>query len=143
MRSPRFSERCLNAKADAACSLLDGGLLLLYSGERPDGPEDLVDYEKMPLAVVRLRSPAFQPANHGRTVMRAVESVPGLSSGAPAWFRAATALGEAVFDGTCGPPQRQEERGARGEEYDMHVDGEVELDGEVRVQRLVYAESRG
>lgn len=150
MRSPRFSDRCLNAKADAACALLGGGYLLLYDGARPESADDLVDQaeEEVPLAVVRLRSPAFQPANHGRATARAVESVPGLRSGAPTWFRAVTKLGEAVFDGTCGPAPIIELGeavfdGARGEEFDMYVNGEIEVDGEVRVLRLVYAESRG
>lgn len=125
MRTPDYGDLCLNAKANAACALLNGGALHLF--------EDMT--EQPPLAVLKFGTPAFALAADGRCTALAIESGAGRRDGRASWFRCFTKLGEYVYGGSCGPADS-------GEAFDAYLDGDVQEGGEVRVSGFVYAERR-
>ena len=135
MRQPTFSAACRSVKADACLSALDGGRLLIFDGPQPPGPDVEPSVQTL-LAALPLGDPAFNPAVDGIAVARPIAQTPGLASGAPAWFRLETADRRAWIDGTVGPPGLPE-----AQRFDLELDGEIEQDGEVRIDRLVYVEA--
>jgi hypothetical protein len=136
MRDLRRSRLAVDAAASAVCSLLDGGKLLLFDGQKPGDPD--APQNQQPIAELFFDAPAFSPAGVG--TFNAGDVFPGLSvrrSGRPTWFRAVTSAGAPVFDGTVGkatfePPAAR---------YDLELDAEeVDLDSVVVVERMVYVE---
>ncbi len=142
MRDLTFSTLCADAKADATCCLLDGGLLRIYDGAKPETADTPVAGQTL-LASLRFGPAAFAPSGGAR---RAYAFAPCLGDvqGTPTWFRALTADGAVVFDGTVGPvPPRESERPLDGSDVcDMYVDGDVFEGGEVVVESLVYMEAK-
>lgn len=140
MRDPAFSDLCVDAKADAALRLLDGGYLRIYDGLKPDWPDDRV-LDQVCLAVLAFGTPAFAPSRKGRA--SAYAFLPRLADrqGTPAWFRTFTAAGQVMFDGTVGLRDARTNDGDR-EEYDMYVDGDLFEGGEVTVETFDYVERK-
>lgn len=138
MRDLRFSAAAANARAAAVTSTLDGGWVLVFDGPRPPGPTSHPDAACTLLARLQFGVPAFDPPARGRAEARPFRPCLGEVFGTPTWFRAVTARGEAVLDGTVGPKLRP--RDGLVDAYDMHVDGDVHEGGEVAVESFAYAE---
>ena len=101
-KRPRFSDVSADAAADARMALLDGGHLHLCAGKRPASVTTETDGSEM-LASLHFETPAFQPAQHGIATAHPItpdESAAG--SGRARWFRAVTAAGDVVIEGTVG-----------------------------------------
>lgn len=120
----RYSVLARNAKADAVCALLNGGLLVLMDELR----------DELPLAVLKFGTPAFLPAVEGAAKARAMVSGPGRREGMPRRFICITKVGEQVWGGTCGLRTKD------GPAFDMYVSQVVEEGGEVRVTGFTYVE---
>lgn len=137
MRDARFSGFLAASKAHAVAAHLDGAVVEVYDGERPEHPEDNVSTQVL-LARLELPDPAVEEiTSDGAVVIRPPDAVPALASGTPTWFRCLTSFGTLLFDGTVGP-----RLDPLLEAYDMFVDGPVEADGEFEVTRFVYVERR-
>jgi len=115
MSAPVFSDYARDARANAGARTLDGGSLRLLAW---DGVEVL--------AVVRFASPAFEPAAGGVALAHPMEPVPGLADGTPERWQCWTADGRLVVAGLVGPGQP------------LQIDGDVEQDGEVWIERFTY-----
>lgn len=89
-----------NAAADAVLSRLNGGLLRIYTGVMPATPEAAAvgqQLVELPFATV-----AFALAVGGRAVANPIERRNATARGRAGWFRAVTAAGATVYDGTVG-----------------------------------------
>lgn len=101
MRRPRLSSAGASAAAAAACALLDGGYLRIYSGAQPPTVDDSLGAQVL-LAELDFGSPAFGGVVDGRTTAHA-EDTDAKATGVASWFRAVEADGlTPVFDGTVG-----------------------------------------
>ena len=138
MRETRFSDYCVDTKADAALALLDRGHVYIYDGPKPDSCEAPVDPSCTRLADLRFGAPAFGHAHGGVAVAYAFAPCLGEVFGTPRWFRATTVADKPMFDGTVGPHPRS----AADEEYDMYIDGDVHEGGEVVVDLFRYVERK-
>lgn len=98
----RQAARAVNAAADAVTRLLDGGELRIYSGPQPGGPDASVPPSAVLLVACGFADPAFRPARNGIAEAKDLESGQAVASGPPTWFRAVTATGLAVYDGSAG-----------------------------------------
>jgi hypothetical protein len=127
---PSFSSLAVDIKADALLARLAGGRLLILGGERPSSA-NVPRWGCPVLADVKLNDPAFGPARGGEASLIPPRPAPGLQDGSPTWFRFETALGQALFDGSCGA----------GKKNDL-IMNPVQQDGEVWVEEFTYAESR-
>lgn len=96
----RRSSAAVTLEADAIGAALDGGELQIHAGAQPSGPD--VRVSAAPLVTIRFGSPAFGPAEAG--VSEARPMVPGIAtrSGVAAWFRAVSADGVPIYDGSVG-----------------------------------------
>ena len=91
-----------NAIVDATTRRLDGGVLRLYTGVRPATAEVAVG-RQTPLAALGLGVPAFLPALDGSADAHPLTPDPSAAGGGTAtWFRAWSAAGDAVLDGSVG-----------------------------------------
>lgn len=97
----KISTKTANVEADAVGSLLNNGYLRIFGGVKPiDGDGAIAD---SPLATLRFAQIAFRAAVDG--VISSYPIAPDMNTagtGEPTWFRAFTASGEPVFDGTVG-----------------------------------------
>jgi hypothetical protein len=96
----RRSLRARNAAADAVCRQLDGGQLAFYDGVRPSSCDARVSTP--PLAVLTFSTPAFAPAQQGIAVSAPLPATWATQAGRLTWWRAVTASGVPVCDGTVG-----------------------------------------
>lgn len=133
MRDPAFSTYCADAKAAAVTRLLDGGWLRVYDGRKPETADTPVTDQTL-LASLRFGEQAFRAPVYGRAEAYAFAPCLGDVQGTPTWFRALTARGAVVFDGTVGPL-------GTPEMFDMCMSGDVFEGGEVTVESLVYSEA--
>ena len=102
-----ISTAARNAAANAACDLVDGGsgpgLLRIYSGTQPAGPDTAIGAQVL-LAETDLSDPAWAAASSGVKVLD-VTPIPdgvGLAAGTATWFRMVDSAGVAVIDGSAG-----------------------------------------
>jgi hypothetical protein len=92
----------VNAEADAVCRLLDGGSLDLYDGSQP-GSADSPITTQVRLSRMQFGSPAFFPASNGIAKANTMSADPAAEgTGTATWFRAVSADGRTVFDGSVG-----------------------------------------
>jgi hypothetical protein len=140
VRETRFSDLCVDVKADAALALLDYGHVYIYDGPKPDSCEAPIDPRCTRLADLRFGSPAFGHAHGGLAIAYAFAPCLGDTFGTPRWFRATTESGKVMFDGTVGPRPR----GGLGgeEEFDMYSEGDIHEGGEVIVDLFRYLERK-
>src|SRR5689334_9212109 len=137
MHDPRFSVLAVDLKASALLSWLDNGWLNIFDGERPDGPDENVGTQVL-LARLQLGAPAFTEPSNGCAAATPVEPSPALASGRPTWFRLETKDGTALIDGTVGGSWSENTE----EAFDFTINGDIEAEGLVRVERLVYREQK-
>ena len=136
MRDPRFSVLAADAKCRVVASLLEGGRVLFFDGERPASVDDNVSTQTL-LAVVELGDPAFELPRDGRMLACPTPSVPAVAGGVPTWFRCEMVTGDVVFDGTVGL-----RRDPLLETFDAYVDGPCEAEAEFSIGRFAYVERR-
>lgn len=141
MRDLTFSDRCVDAKADAVCRQLDGGLLRLYDGVKPETADTPVAGQTL-LASLRFGAIAFRPSSRGEAIAYRFAPCLGDVQGTPTWFRALTAHDVVVFDGTVGPRPDLHLSPTSEDEYDVYVNGDVFEGGEVVAESLVYTEAK-
>lgn len=95
----------LNAKADAACALLNGGTLLIYDGTKPAGPGTAITSQNL-LATLTLNATAAAGAVAGVATFNAITSGTGTAAAGtgvvPTWARLKTSGGTAIMDITVG-----------------------------------------
>ncbi|MEK9722829.1 MAG: hypothetical protein VW405_05005 [Rhodospirillaceae bacterium] len=96
----RRSNRARDAALTAVCQQLNHGTLELFGGTRPARPSDPPG--GAPLARLAFQSPAFVLAEDGIAQATPLEAVLAVGSGTLSWFRAVSASGAVVFDGTIG-----------------------------------------
>ncbi len=97
----KLSEDAQNTGADAVAALLTGGLLVIYSGDQP------IDPDAKPNGSVLAQIPfdggrAFSRAVRGQATSRKFPAVKSIRSGRATWFRAFSAKGHPIFDGSAG-----------------------------------------
>jgi len=102
---PTLSNARRNAAAAGHTDALDSGsgpgLIRIYSGSKPAGPDTAISGQTL-LAEFTLADPAFTA---GATGVRTLDATPvlatdGLAAGTAAWYRALSSDGVAHFDGT-------------------------------------------
>jgi hypothetical protein len=102
---PTLSNARRNAAAAGHTDALDSGsgpgLIRIYSGSKPAGPDTAISGQIL-LAEFTLADPAFTA---GATGVRTLDATPvlatdGLAAGTAAWYRALSSDGVAHFDGT-------------------------------------------
>lgn len=100
--APRLSNAGANAAADAVLALLDGGKLRLYDGTQPTDADTPITTQQL-LAELTFNTPAFAAAVDGIAAANPITADPSApGSGTATWFRAVTAGGATVFDGSVG-----------------------------------------
>lgn len=91
-----------NAIADAVAALCDGGVLRIYDGVQPAGPDTAVTTQTL-LATCTFANPAFVAAVAGVATAHAIGADASAdATGTAAWFRILGSGGGAVLDGTVG-----------------------------------------
>lgn len=101
--------------------------VLIFDGQQPESPDDNLSTQTL-LAALTVSAVEFP--DDGTLVLLTADSSPAIAGGTPTWFRIEDRRGKAILDGACGP------------NGDMNVEGDIEADGEVRVESIVYRESR-
>src|SRR5262245_30544628 len=133
-KNPKFSNLCVNTKADEMLPLLDHGYLRIYSGTQPTTADDAVGGGTL-LAELRWGVPAFGAAVAGVAVANAItQDSSANASGTAAWFRALTAYDDTVFDGSVGA----------GGTFDLVLNTTSIVAGAaVQVNTFTYTENKG
>jgi hypothetical protein len=96
----RESTDAVNAAVNAKLSLLNGGFIRIYAGERPASANDATQ-AKM-LAELRWATPAFNAAADGEAKSREIAQAEAVDTGTASWFRALSAAAKPIFDGSVG-----------------------------------------
>lgn len=100
-----LSELAANVQLTALSRLFDGGFLRVYTGPRPQSPDEPINEQRL-LAEVRFSSPAFRKPKNGYVRSREIEPDPHAApegDGEASWYRVFAADGEtALIDGTVG-----------------------------------------
>jgi hypothetical protein len=92
----------VNAAADAACALLNGGKLRIYDGAQPATADTAIDTQVL-LAELTFGSPAFAGAAAGVAAANAItQDSSADATGTAAWFRALKTDLTKVYDGSVG-----------------------------------------
>lgn len=95
----------LNAKADAACALLNGGTIEVYDGSKPAGPGTAITTQNK-LTTMTFGSPAFGSAVAGVATANAITAGTGTAAAGtgvvPTWARLKSSGGTALMDITVG-----------------------------------------
>jgi hypothetical protein len=92
----------VNAAADAVTARLNGGAVRLYDGLQPATADSAI-LGPVLLAELVLDTPAFANAIGGVATANPIsDEDSALATGTATWFRAVTAGGQAVFDGSVG-----------------------------------------
>jgi hypothetical protein len=100
--NPHRSTAAVNAEADAAAALLNGGALRLYGGLQPLTADAAIDTQPL-LAELRFSDPAFSPAVQGTAMANPLtDDVSAAATGVAKWFRALRRNGTVVCDGSVG-----------------------------------------
>ena len=96
----RISTAARNAAADAIAALADGGVLRIYTGTQPAGPDTAPSGDL--LAEFTLADPAFAAAVAGAADLDTTPAVTatGLDDGTAGWFRICDADEAGVLDGS-------------------------------------------
>lgn len=96
----RISTAARNAAADAIAALADGGVLRIYTGTQPAGPDTAPSGDL--LAEFTLADPAFAAAVAGAADLDTTPAVTatGLDDGTAGWFRICDAGEAGVLDGS-------------------------------------------
>lgn len=101
-RNFKRTSLAVNAEADAVCKLLDGGYLDLYNGTQPATADSPLNGQ-VRLARLTFGSPAFAPSFNGVAKSMSIRSdEEAEANGTATWFRAVSADGHNVFDGSVG-----------------------------------------
>lgn len=97
------SDAATNAQLDTLASLLDGGYLRLFTGQRPSSPDAAISSQTL-LAELKFGRPAFNAASDGMLRARAIKPDDSVAqSGTVGWYRAYMRDGKtAIIDGTVG-----------------------------------------
>jgi hypothetical protein len=98
----KLATASVNPAAEAVCARLNGGALRIYDGVQPATADAGLVGQRL-LAELALDDPAFAAAVEGMAVanpMTEEDSAP--ATGTATWFRAVTAGGQPVFDGSVG-----------------------------------------
>ena len=118
--------------ARVIAELLRGGWLRLYSGVRPSDPDEPArpDLGQVLLAQLKFGDPAFSLPSRGTIVGAPFAEIEGAapSTGRATWFRASTALGVTVLDGTVG----------RADAALILDDPHIPMGAEVVIERFSY-----
>jgi hypothetical protein len=104
--NPELSNAARSAAANAVVDLLDAGagagLLRIYDGTQPAGPDTAVSTQVL-LAELTFSDPAFGAASNGVATASAITAdAAANATGTASWFRAVDSNGTAVFDGSVG-----------------------------------------
>lgn len=94
----RLSISAANAQAEAVASLLAGGTLEIRTGPMPQSTE--FESADTPLAVFRLKDPAFLPAAGGIALINRPDDVLVDRNGRASWYRFRSKDGLPVIDGS-------------------------------------------
>lgn len=102
MLNQKVSSYGANVSVDAMMERLNGGTLCLYASEQP-GDGDVPASESDRVATLRFGDPAFAPAEDGAATANPIAPDDyAARTGKVRWFRARTADGTGVFDGSVG-----------------------------------------
>lgn len=101
--SPKFSNACVNAEADAVSDLLDNGYLRIYTGSQPTNADTAIGAQTL-LAELRFNATAAPAASAGVLTFNALTAdAAANATGTAAWFRALSSNGTSVImDGSVG-----------------------------------------
>lgn len=92
---------------DEVKTLLDGGVLKIYSVARPSSPDHAVDRSGILVEFV-FQTPAFGPVADGmEQPLFAADAMPAQHVGTPGFARAFAADGTAIADFSAGPGKRE------------------------------------
>ncbi len=131
--TPKLSNAGANAAADATCALLNGGYLDIYDGVQPATADTAVGAQ-VKLARLTFGTPAFSAAAGGVATANAIGADASAdATGTASWFRACTAGGAAVFDGSVG---------TSGANLNLNTTS-IAITGNVAVSSLTYTQSKG
>jgi hypothetical protein len=124
-----------NARLDRIPAALGAsGLLRIYSGSRPAGPDTAPSGGNVLLAELALANPAAPPADNATLTFSTIAQDPSANAtGSASWFRLATGVGAGVLDGDVG------ETGAPGAELTLNTVALV-AGGPVQVTSFVVTE---
>jgi len=122
----------VNAAADAACALLNGGKLRIYDGSQPATADTAVGGQVL-LAELTFGNPAFGAASGGVAAANAITKDSSAdASGTAAWFRALKSDNTPVFDGSIGTAN-----------CDLNLNRtDIQSGGEVSVSSLSYTQPK-
>jgi hypothetical protein len=124
----------VNAAADAVCALLDGGRLLLFDGLQPASADRPIGARSVLLVSLDLARPAFTLAVAGEAFAHPIVPAHALAGGTATWFRAVSATGRAIYDGSVG---------GEGSDADLVLgSASIPAGSEVAIDRLVYVQLR-
>ncbi len=102
MSTFKRSSLAVNAEADAVCKLLDGGFLDLYDGVQPEKVGAAITTQTR-LARLQWNTPAFVMSMDGVARAQTIAAdQAAAATGEATWFRAVTANGNCVFEGSVG-----------------------------------------
>jgi hypothetical protein len=101
--SPKFSNTCVNAEADALALLLNNGFLRLYDGTQATNADTALGAQVL-LAELRFNATAFPAASAGVLTANALTADASANATSTAtWFRALKSDGTTVvYDGSVG-----------------------------------------
>lgn len=128
----RLGTIAADATARAIADLLRDGWLRLYAGVRPADPDDppRPDLGQILLAQLKFGDPAFSLPSRGTIVAGPFAEIEGAApaTGRATWFRASTALGATVLDGTVG----------RADAALILDDPQIPMGAEIVIERFSY-----
>jgi hypothetical protein len=131
-----YSNRAVNAKADALLALAAGGKLRLYTSGTPGQPAtaDTALTDQVRLAELTLGTPAFGAAVAGVATAAPITADPSAAAtGVATWFRVVQSDGvTSLFDGTVG---------TAGTDLVLNS-ASIQVGAEVSVTSLVYTERK-
>lgn len=131
----RQTRRAVDAAADAVAELLNGGALRIYDGTRPRTADNAPGALAVRLVEFAFADPAFGSAQDGEATALPLAAARAIANGSPTWFRALSADGRAVFDGSVG---------LAGSRADLELPVATIVAGaEVVLTSFVYTQPRG
>lgn len=100
----QISTAARNAAMDSVTALINvggAGTIEIYTGTKPAGPGTAIGAQVL-LVVLDFSADAFTDAVVGVATANAITSRAAVATGVPAWYRAKSGGGTAVWDGTVG-----------------------------------------
>jgi hypothetical protein len=132
MRNETISTRCRDIQANAVGASLSSGYLRVYSTPKPESADAAAEGD--PLATLRFANIAFNLAVDGRIISTPLIPDTNTHGGGDAvWFRASAESGEAIFDGTVGLADSDNEGN-----LNIHESLTVHPGGEFHVGSVAY-----